>query len=395
MTGAGAYTNSAACLLGQELRAMTYMKFKIAAASLIGAVAVMLIGVAMARSFGQHRPPLAAQSPGAKGISIEATKASQSEHENAGAAVKLAAHGRVVDAAGRPVAGATVFIREWAIKRTMGMPAHESEKLWRGEEIADILAQNTTDENGRFRFQNVDAPPFRHISVAGKGYYPWDLVAMAPGHGVAWTQLTRANQQSEISLRLPVEETLRGRLVEPGGKPIAGARIKVFGVYPLGHLDARAEDEPVHLDLTWSSIPLVTSSGADGAFTLRGLPREIQTCLVITDPHHERTLLYAATTRQPQPDVSDYPGQSRADRNRVYPEDFTLTLKSSDHRLVGRALLEASGEPAAGTRVTWKHGDCTADGDGRFVLENLPAGDIDLHLAAPLPDVDDRLRGIE
>ncbi len=379
-------TAAASWLLRQELKGMAIAKLKLAAAGLVGAAAVMLIGVAMAHPFGQVRRAQEAPLQENRKASQSATPSRDSDQdertrEEGGAAVKLAAHGRVVDGAGRPVAGASVLIREWAVKRTIGISAQESEKLWRGEEIADILARSTTDGNGRFRFENVDAPPFRHISVAGEGYYPWDLVAIAPGHGLAWTQLTNANQRTEIRLKLPVEGTLRGRLLEPGGKPIAGARVKVFGVYPLGDLDARAEAEPTHLDLTWSSIPLAASSGADGTFTLRGLPRDIQARLVITDPHHERTLLYAATTRQLQPAVPDYPGQSKADRNRVYPEEFTLTLKSSDHRLVGHAVLEAGGRPASGTHVSWKHGECIADRDGRFVLENLPAGEVELQLA--------------
>ena len=222
------------------------------------------------------------------------------------------------------------------MKRTMGMPAHRERKTLAVEEIVDILAQSTTDENGRFRFQNVEAPPFRHISVAGKGYYPWDLVAMAPGHGVAWTQLTTANQQSEIILRLPAEGPLRGRLIELGGKPIAGARVKVFGVYPLGDLNASAEDDPAHLDLTWSSIPIVTSSGADGAFTLRGLPREIQTCLVITDPHHERTVLYAATT---PPGGSPTSPTIRVSQGRTAIGSIPRTSRSRSNR----AIIVSSG----------------------------------------------------
>ncbi len=256
---------------------MTFAKFKIAAATFTGGVAVMLFGVAMAGPFGQHRPPLAAQSPGATEIAARSTRSHKSpqdkdQNENVGAAVKLAAHGHVVDAAGRPVAGASVFIREWAILRTTETTADESEERLRGAEIADILGQTTTGNDGRFQFQNVAAPAFRYIGPLGKGYYPWDLVAIAPGHGLAWTRLTNANQRTEIALKLPVEGILRGRLVETQGRPIAAARIKVFAVYPLGYLNPRLHDDPAHLDLTWSSIPLLATTGPDGTFTLRGLP---------------------------------------------------------------------------------------------------------------------------
>jgi RNA polymerase sigma factor (sigma-70 family) len=265
-TRSSAFTNWAAWLLRQELMAMSSAKFMVAALSLVGVAAVMLIGVGMAGSLGKRQPPLEARSLSLKELAAKSTTSSEppqekDDHEKVGAAVRLSARGRVIDAGGRPLAGASVFIREWAILRTMGTSMIESEKRMRGQEIADILARTTTDNDGRFRIQNVVAPPFPHAAVAGKGYYPWDLVAIAPGHGLAWTRLTNAQQRMETTLTVPAEGILRGRLVETDGKPVAAARIKVFGVYPLGYLDSRQHDDPAHMDLTWSSIPLLAMSG--------------------------------------------------------------------------------------------------------------------------------------
>jgi RNA polymerase sigma factor (sigma-70 family) len=390
--GPAGFASSARWLLRQELRAMRLAKVKLTAASLVAGVAAMMIGVTLAGPLGEQVRDQAQEAARVPEPAVKPIISSERETESARdvpEAVKLSASGRVVDVEGRPVALAEVFIREWAVPRTAETSMDEALKRARGEEMADILARSKTDLDGRFQFENVDAPPYRHAAVAGKGYYPWDLVAIAPGHGVAWTQLTRANRRKEIVLALPPEGPLRGRLNEPGGKPIAGARIKVFGVYPLGYLDPRDLDEPGHMDLTWSSIPLVAKSAADGTFTVRGLPREIQTCLVITEAHHEREVVYAATTSRPQPEISGRifnQGQARTEIDPVYTDGFTITLKATDHRLVGRVLLEATGGPAGGTTVRWKRGQVVADAQGRFLLENLSAGDMELRLFPPTGD---------
>ena len=207
----------------------------------------MMIGVALAGPLGQRVREPAPEAANVQEPAVRPTVSTEAKTDatrSVPSSVKLSAHGRVVGSDGRPVAGASIFIREWAILRTTGMSPDDAAKLMQGGEIADILARTTTNENGRFRFQNVDAPPFPHMggswsAVAGKGYNPWDLVAIAPGHGAAWTPLTTTQQRIDTILKLPVEGTLRGRLVEPGGKPIAGARIKVFAIYPLGFVEVQ------------------------------------------------------------------------------------------------------------------------------------------------------------
>jgi hypothetical protein len=293
----------------------------------------------------------------------------------------------VVDAAGRPVGGATVFVREWATQRTIGMPSKESEKLFRGEEIPDILARGTTDADGRFRFEAVSAPAFPRKAGAGKTDFPWDVVVLAPGHGAAWGQLTPHNQRNALTLILPEEGTLRGRLVEPGGTPIAGARIKVSGIDRLGAVDVGGLGTEGRLNLLWSSIPLVATSDSDGRFTLGGLPRAMTASLIITDARHERKVVFAATTREPQPEVSQRTIQPGGAQNvtstPVFPEEFTVTLKSTDHRLRGRVVFAATGKPAAGAWVSVGHlRAAETDANGKFQVENLSAGEIDLHIMA-------------
>ena len=313
-------------------------------------------------------------------------------------AIKLTAVGRVVAAEGRPVAGANVFVREWTRERATGIKQEESEKLYRGQEIPDILASGKTDQEGRFRFQDVPAPTFPHNASAGATNFPWDVLAIAPGHGVAWSQLTPQIQRSEITLTLPAEGIMRGRLVEPGGSPIAGARVKVFGIDRLGLVDANGLGTDGHLNLLWTSIPLATISGPDGTFTLRGLPRDIVATLVITGSRHERTVIHAATTNEPQPEITHrmhIQDQTVTTKERVHGADFTVTLKATDHRLIGRVVFAATGKPAAGAELSIGHRlVARADTDGKFQVETLAAGEIELHVIAwktDAPPLDTRI----
>ncbi|MFI5457976.1 MAG: carboxypeptidase regulatory-like domain-containing protein [Isosphaerales bacterium] len=100
--------------------------------------------------------------------------------------------GRVVDADGKPVAGARVLSAD-----------HE-----RAIQIDDFAV--STDAGGRFRTGQVNAGE-------------WFLVAIAKGHapGDQRVKIGAAVPQVEITLGRP--RTLKGRVVDPDGKPVAGA----------------------------------------------------------------------------------------------------------------------------------------------------------------------------
>ena len=93
-----------------------------------------------------------------------------------------------------PIANARVILREWSEFRVRGRPPAEMEKLIRGAGVNDILAETSTDAAGRFRFVSIPAPAFPDVPEADQAY-PWDIVALAPGRGLAWIQLTREQQR--------------------------------------------------------------------------------------------------------------------------------------------------------------------------------------------------------
>ena len=76
--------------------------------------------------------------------------------------------------------------------------------------------------------------------------------------------------------------------------------------------------------------------------------------------------------------------------SRSTPCAFMLTTKLAEHVLTGRVVFESDGKPAARTWLWLNQIDGRADENGRFRLEGLAAGKLDLHAilddsdAAPL-----------
>ena len=86
---------------------------------------------------------------------------------------------------------------------------------------------------------------------------------------------------------------------------------------------------------------------------------------------------FAATTDLPQPDVV-LPTTPQT-RMPIHTGEFTLTTRVTDHVLVGRVVGEADGKPAAGAQILHNGIAITADENGRFRIEGLVAGKLELH----------------
>ena len=187
-------------------------------------------------------------------------------------------------------------------------------------------------------------------------------------------QLTPHRQRTPITLTPPPEGIIRGRVIEPGGKPVFGAKAKVFGIDRLGVPVDNGLRTQNRLNLIWAAFPLSATTGADGRFTIRGVPREKLATVVVTEPRHERLVAYAATTENPQPENIHSVLRSTG---------FTLTAKLTDHVLNGRVVFEADGKPAAGRDLIRDGSVYKADDHGRFRIDGLVAGELD---AAPSQD---------
>lgn len=116
-----------------------------------------------------------------------------------------------------------------------------------------ILAKTRSDGDGMFVLSRL----------ADDGTI-W-VTAQPPGHtlSIAGAKLTPEQPFAGVELRVYEANTLRGRIVDPEGQPVAGASV-------LGCKD-----------MTWfhgQTMPVETTSDADGRFELRGVP--IGDCVV-------------------------------------------------------------------------------------------------------------------
>jgi len=381
LTGTHVVPAVVASLARNELRAVATSKIRVVMSMLLvlgGSVAVW--SLVSAQGFPARSPK--------KLVTILAT-AVQAAVAGDNAPRKVSASGRVVDTQGRPVANARVFIREWIINRTGLLSRAQQEETHRTGQLPDILAQTKTDADGRFRFEDVNAPAFPGTDsnrYLGKTWFPWDLIVLAEGHGVAWARLTPQNQRDALTMTLPQEASLRGRVTTSDGKPISGARIRAFAVTDLRAEINEFQSKEDRLSLDWSSIPIETQTDGNGRFVLGNLVSERRIALWVRAEGFERATLFAATTADPQPDLENRTFHDSRVTLTHYPVqtgDLRVTLKKNDHQLLGRLVFEGTERPVVGASVRVGYADHgRTDQDGRFTARDLVAGTIELHTRA-------------
>ncbi len=368
---AGVVSASLSALVREELGSMIATKLKLAVGIPLAAAGASVVFMALNPAGAPLRHAKATPTVAAP---IPSRDEPKGKTEQPKLAAKLSATGTVVDLQGRPIARARVFLREWAVYRVNGLSAERMAKLVRGEALEDILAETATDAAGRFGFHEVPAPEFPGAPEVGRSEFPWDVVALADGKGLAWTQLTPHFQQTPITLTLGPEGIIRGRIVEPGGAPVAAAKIKVLGIDPIdGPIDVGLGTEG-RFNLMYSRFPLGAATDRDGRFTVRGMPRDTNAMLVVNEPRHQELYARAATTDKPQPARF-----SNGTQVQIYTGDFTLTAKRADHVLKGRIVVDVDRKPAAGAQVMVNDVRLKTDADGRFRADGLVDGKLEVH----------------
>jgi protocatechuate 3,4-dioxygenase beta subunit len=238
--------------------------------------------------------------------------------------------GRVVDDAGKPVAGAGV-----ALYRTTG-------GMFAGGMLPGSPAgRATTDEDGRFAIEGVEAGKIA-LRASARGYLeaPLDL-EVAAGKDLA-----------EVEVTLKSGAVVAGRVLGPDGAPLSGARIEVV----VGQREMFS---------SMSGGGRATSDG-DGNYRLEGIVPG-QRSVAAEHPDYRRTVK----------DLEVRPGDNRLD----------LSL-SRGYEVAGR-LVDGTGQSIAGGRLTLggtgggRATAATSGGDGSFRFAGVDPGSYRLEAVKP------------
>jgi hypothetical protein len=280
---------------------------------------------------------------------------------------------RVIDDAGKPAPGASVY-RSNSEFRSLD---HEPTS-------AKLLGRTAPD--GAFRL----APEEAQAALDRKA----QLVVTAEGFGPGFADPSVGDGLKAIPLARD-DVPIRGRLRDIEGRPVAGATVQVLGIvwHPSGTLDewiaALAAEKvayPVQYRLLrmWANddVPSLYPAAAtdrDGRFTLRGVGRERLAALLISGPGIETRFEYVATREMPTVKVPDFDRQNRGRDVAYHGATFDLVL-GPGLEVVGTVRDKDTDEPLAGAIVqtTAAFGNplrflrTTADAEGRYRLPGIP-----------------------
>ena len=157
-----------------------------------------------------------------------------------------ALRGRVLDAAGNPVAEARVLAGSddgFGLSAVPLDTSHANRMPWLQ------LHETTTDGEGRFELRGPK-PGILRLAVRAAGFAPWDRARVA-------LPADEAHELEPIELERSV--FLTGRVVDPDGRAVAGADVERFQVVEAGVVLGGG---------IGMSGALVTTTAADGAFAV-------------------------------------------------------------------------------------------------------------------------------
>ncbi len=226
--------------------------------------------------------------------------------------------GRVLDPAGKPIAGAKV---QWTSYRDDDQVLFDETS---GVDPA-VLGETAADAAGRFRVV-LDKPG---VSVALRV-----LSSGLPSARFAGPY-DSSEETALFDIQLPAAAALSGRVVDEAGKPVSGARVSVV-----------ATQNPFDSEAVYAAE---ARTGADGTFAAANAPEGA------------RSLRVRA------------PGFVPAQRVQLEAKPQENVSLQRGGTILG-TVADASGKPVAGVIVTAEDAAAESDAQGAFRLTGIPAG---------------------
>jgi len=282
--------------------------------------------------------------------------------------------GRVLDRQGKPRGGAKLYVVFHDSKHGFTSP----------------LEKGSTGPDGRFVFTIAESD-FRD----GTNKNPLGFIrvaAAAEGLGFVWSDSTetarpgensKASERAELTLRLVGDVPIEGRVLDLQGKPVAGAKVRLYDLRicsgeDLGPVIAAARNGQRLMGNRgfvdgWGvpapGQPAEVATGADGRFRMAGLGRERVVRLEIEGPSIAHELEWAMTRA---PEAVGAPLRDPPSQHRIYPATFDYLAQPS-RRIQGTIRDGLTGNPVPDVTIHgYSFSRSTSDAAGRFELEGYP-----------------------
>jgi hypothetical protein len=278
----------------------------------------------------------------------------------------LTVRGRVLDPEGKPVGGARVQLS----------PTYQ-----RGPGPARTAVSGA---DGRFQFlvprSDSDRGPFVRLQVVGT----------ADGFGLGWVNLTPPKADGDVTLQMVKDVPITGRIIDPEGRPIAGATLRLLGLAatPEGDLSPWLEavgkkkvkwliDSDYFKDSLPGGVPglpITVTTDRAGRFHLAGIGRERILLASVGAPKYQFDMIGIISRLTAAFQVTD---ESKFTAN-VYGAKFDHVLAPS-RVLTGTVRDKDTGQPIAGVLVLpesardYGSPDATTDKDGKYRIDSLPS----------------------
>jgi RNA polymerase sigma factor (sigma-70 family) len=246
-------------LISTKVAALTRGALKTMFATKLKAAAFILLAIAGAGILS-YRTLAAGEGPPASAPAASQAAAADQPKEDLPAPAadekETAFAGRVVDAAEKLVAGADVAL--------LGEPQSD---VPNNSLLKKVLAHGRSDGEGRFRL------PVARAALAD--YRAAYVFAGKAGHGPAWTRAELKTPSQETLVRLALEKTVRGRLLDVQGQPAVGVRVSLT---LLSDKPARKGGGAIVYVFPLEGIPTWPSPATtdkDGKFVMAGLSSDL------------------------------------------------------------------------------------------------------------------------
>jgi RNA polymerase sigma factor (sigma-70 family) len=347
----GVASAEAIALANEALRTVAAGKLRTVGMLLVAGTLLAISTGLLARWPGALVSAAAKDPPPVLALAAEAEPASEGGNQ-------MTVGGRVLDAEGRPLAGADVAVLARA------KVARRAGDLSSGG--IGVLGRGKTDAEGRFRLEVARTVSTRFDNVA--------VVAAAANQGLGWEHFNPDAEKPTVEIRLAPEQVIRSRLVDLQGQPAADVAVRVesVGRHEAGefkgvHAPARIED--------LSFWPKTTITDKEGRFELHGVGRAVLAQLGVRDDRFA-TQGFSVATDAPET-----------------VKQYNARPLEPAHLIEGTVVHADTGTPVPGAPLTvyaarsetdsWTGMDGRADEKGRFRINPLPGAFFEVSAYAP------------